>query len=418
MKQLDPAGQDPAQAAATGPDATGLDATELDAGRPDPAEASAIGQSPAAAGVIGPSPNEAGVTGQSPNEAGVTGQSPAKRRAGCTRAIPTGAAERRGQLKPGERVQLTDAKGRHNTIILEAGKVFHSHRGTFEHNQIIGQDEGCVVTTAAGTEYLVLRPLLSDFVLSMPRGATVVYPKDAGQVVQMADIYPGARVAEAGVGSGALTMSLLRAVGDDGYLLSAELRPEFATIAKANVESWFGRPHPAWDLRVGDMAELLVAADGPGPGGLDRIVLDLLAPWDLVEPCAQALAPGGVLISYIATTTQLSRLVETLRDHGGYTEPYSWESIVRPWHVDSLAVRPSHRMVGHTGFLVTTRRLAAGYTAPARRRRPAPGAQDAEGLQWTAAAFGLAEVSERKLRRVTRAIEEGQAMAPEADGRS
>ena len=315
---------------------------------------------------------------------------------------PTGAAARRGSFQTGDRVQLTDAKGRHATIILQAGKTFHSHRGTFRHDQLIGQPEGVVVSTFSGTEYLALRPLLSDFVLSMPRGATVIYPKDAGQIVQMADIYPGARVAEAGAGSGALTMSLLRAVGDQGWLLSVERREEFALVAKANVESWFGGPHPAWDLRVGEMAEVLVGQQGPGPGGLDRVVLDLLAPWELAEACAHVLAPGGVVLAYVATTTQLSRLVETWRGHGSFTEPMAWESMVRGWHVESLAVRPAHRMVGHTGFLVTARRMAPGFRAPERRRRPAPGARDAEGLEWNAAAFGLREVSERKLRRLRR----------------
>jgi tRNA (adenine57-N1/adenine58-N1)-methyltransferase len=261
-----------------------------------------------------------------------------------------------------------------------------------------------VVATEAGTEYLALRPLLSDFVLSMPRGATVIYPKDAGQIVHMADIFPGARVAEAGTGSGALTMALLRAVGDDGNLLSVDRRADFAMVARANVESWFGGPHPAWDMRVGEMSEVLLSEEGPGEGGLDRIVLDLLAPWELDQACAFALAPGGVLISYVATTTQLSRLVETLRSHGGFTEPMAWESMVRPWHVESLAVRPSHRMVGHTGFLVSSRRLAPGHVAPQRRRRPAPGAHNAEGLEWNEAAFGLRQVSERKLRRLRRSL--------------
>jgi len=163
------------------------------------------------------------------------------------------------------------------------------------------------------------------------------------------------------------------------------------------------------------MASVLVAPDGPGQAGLDRIVLDMLAPWDMTEACAYALAPGGVLIGYVATTTQLSRTVETWREHGGFTEPMAWESMVRQWHVESLAVRPSHRMVGHTGFLVTTRRLAPGFTAPARRRRPAPAANDAEGLEFNAAAYGLRQVSERKLRRLRRSMEDQAARAGAAD---
>jgi tRNA (adenine57-N1/adenine58-N1)-methyltransferase len=305
-------------------------------------------------------------------------------------------------FRPGDRVQLADTKGRFNTVVLRAGETFHSHRGSFSHDQLIGSDEGTVVATNEGTQYVAMRPLLADFVLSMPRGAAVVYPKDAGQIVQMADIYPGARVVEAGAGSGALTMSLLRAVGDQGSVVSVERREDFAVIARANVESWFGGPHPAWDLRVGELAAV---AAGLEPASHDRMVLDMLAPWENVDAAFDALAPGGVLIAYVATTTQLSRLVETLRADGRFTEPEAWESTVRGWHVEGLAVRPEHRMIGHTGFLARTRRLAPGARAPERRRRPAPGAYDQAGLDWTPEAFGERQVSDRKLRRVRRSIE-------------
>ncbi|MDR1443206.1 MAG: tRNA (adenine-N1)-methyltransferase [Bifidobacteriaceae bacterium] len=315
----------------------------------------------------------------------------------------TGAAQRRGPFKAGDRVQLADTKGRLNTIILEGGKVFHTHRGSFPHDQLIGQPEGSVVATSEGRQYVAMRPLLADFVLSMPRGATVVYPKDAGQIIQMADIYPGARVIEAGAGSGALTMSLLRAVGDQGKLVSVERREDFAVIARANVERWFGGPHPAWDLRVGDLSGVVPELS---PGNWDRMVLDMLAPWENADAAYQALAPGGVLIAYVATTTQLSRLVETLRDFGSFSEPEAWETTVRGWHVEGLAVRPEHRMIGHTGFLVRTRRLANGVRAPERRRRPAPGAYDPSGLQWNSEAFGERQVSDRKIRRVRRSLEQ------------
>lgn len=317
---------------------------------------------------------------------------------------PTGAAQRRGPFQAGDRVQLADARGRYNTVILAAGKVFHSHRGSFSHNELIGRLEGTVVATTEGTQYVAMRPLLADFVLSMPRGATVVYPKDAGQIVQMADIYPGARVIEAGAGSGALAMSLLRAVGDQGRLVSVERREEFAVIARANVESWFGGPHPAWELLVGELAEVAANLE---PLAYDRMVLDLLAPWDNIAAAAATLAPGGVLIAYVATTTQLSRFVETLRAAGQFTEPEAWESMVRAWHVEGLAVRPEHRMIGHTGFLVRTRRLAPGTQGPERRRRPAPGAYDAAGLEWSPATLGERQVSDRKLRRVRRSLEAG-----------
>ncbi|MFC5909876.1 tRNA (adenine-N1)-methyltransferase [Streptacidiphilus monticola] len=281
---------------------------------------------------------------------------------------PTGAARRRGPFQVGDQVQLTDPKGRHHTITLEAGKSFHTHKGAFSHDELIGRPEGTVVRTTGNTQYLALRPLLPDYVLSMPRGAAVVYPKDAGQIVTMADIFPGARVVEAGVGSGALSMSLLRAVGDHGALYSYERREDFAEIAKANVERFFGGPHPAWKLTVGDLQDNLAETE------VDRVVLDMLAPWECLDAVSKALVPGGVLICYVATTTQMSTTVEALREHGTFTEPQAWESMVRTWHLEGLAVRPDHRMIGHTGFLLTSRRLADGVEPPLRRRRPAKGA--------------------------------------------
>ncbi|MCI0687148.1 MAG: tRNA (adenine-N1)-methyltransferase [Sporichthyaceae bacterium] len=281
---------------------------------------------------------------------------------------PTGADRRRGPFRAGDQAQLTDPKGRHHTITLEPGKSFHTHRGSFGHDGLIGAPEGSVVTTSGGVSYLALRPLLADYVLGMPRGAAVVYPKDAAQIIGMADIFPGARVVEAGAGSGALTCSLLRAVGDTGLVASYERRPDFAAVATANVERFFGGPHPAWRLTVGDLVDSLAETE------VDRVVLDMLAPWECIEAVGKALLPGGVLCCYVATTTQLARTVEALRESGTFTEPAAWETMVRTWHVEGLAVRPDHRMIGHTGFLVTSRRLADGVTAPPRRRRPAKGA--------------------------------------------
>jgi tRNA (adenine57-N1/adenine58-N1)-methyltransferase len=281
--------------------------------------------------------------------------------------MATGAERARGALRAGDRVQLTDPKQRRHTITLQAGGEFHTHRGILCHDDLIGRPEGIVVRSTGGTDYLALRPLLSDFVLSMPRGATVVYPKDAAHIVGYADVFPGARVVEAGAGSGALTCSLLRAVGDDGLVSSFERRAEFAEVARRNVETFFGGPHPAWKLTVGDLAEALADRD------VDRVVLDMLAPWDCLSAVAAALAPGGVICCYVATTTQLSRTVEALRDHGGFAEPWSMESLVRTWHTEGLAVRPDHRMQGHTGFLLFARRLAPGVAAPLVRRRPSKG---------------------------------------------
>ncbi|MBX6391207.1 MAG: tRNA (adenine-N1)-methyltransferase, partial [Frankia sp.] len=285
------------------------------------------------------------------------------------------AGRRRGPLAKGDRVQLTDPKGRRHTLVLEPGKQFHTHRGALAHDDLIGQPEGVVVTSTNNTPYLAMRPLLSDFVLAMPRGAAVVYPKDAAMIVGYADIFPGARVLEAGVGSGALACSLLRAVGEHGLVVSYERRADFAEVAARNIEAFFGGPHPAHRLRVGDLAEATET-------DMDRVVLDMLAPWEVLPAAARALVPGGVLCAYVATVTQLSRIVEALRAHGSFAEPAPFETLRRDWHVDGLAVRPEHRMVGHSGFIVTARRLADGVAAPPRRRRPAKGAHGpAEGSQ-------------------------------------
>lgn len=277
---------------------------------------------------------------------------------------------RRGPLRAGEWVRLTDSKGRRHNICLEPGKRFFSNRGHFEHDELIGRPEGFTVTSSAGGEYLVFRPLLSEFVVSMPRGAAVVYPKDAAQIVAMADIFPGARVIEAGVGSGALTCSLLRAVGPTGIVSSYERRQEFADVAEQNVTQFFAGRHPAWKLTVGDLVEAMDEEEG----SVDRVILDMLAPWECIERIAEALSPGGIVCAYVATTTQLGRTVETIRAHGGFTEPQPWETLVRDWHVEGLAVRPGHKMIGHTGFLVTARRMAPGERPPVKKRRPAPGA--------------------------------------------
>ena len=234
-------------------------------------------------------------------------------------------------FEPGDRVQLTDPKGRMHTIVLEPGKVFHTHRGALPHDDLIGLPEGSVVTSGGGTAYLALRPLLADYVLGMPRGAQVIYPKDAGQIVAMGDIFPGAKVLEAGAGSGALSCSLLRAVGEHGEVHSYELRPDFADIARRNVEAFFRELPKAWRLTVGDVADCAET-------GFDRIVLDMLAPWEMLDLVDRALRAGGVLVGYVATTPQLSELVEALRERGGYTEPRAFETLVRDWHADGLAV--------------------------------------------------------------------------------
>ena len=246
--------------------------------------------------------------------------------------------------------------------------MFHTHRGSLNHDDIIGGPDGNVVRSAGGTQYVVFRPLLADYTLGMKRGAAVVYPKDAAQIVAFADVFPGARVLEAGAGSGALSCFLLRAIGAAGELISYERRADFAEIALKNVTTFFGAAPPNWKLVNGPL--------DPAGGEFDRLILDMLAPWDHADTAAAALVPGGLVCSYVATTTQLSRIVETLREHGGFDEPAAWESMMRGWHVEGLAVRPEHRMIGHTGFLVTARRLAPGVRPAPRRRRPAKGDEE------------------------------------------
>ncbi|WP_194824807.1 tRNA (adenine-N1)-methyltransferase [Nocardia sp. XZ_19_231] len=275
-------------------------------------------------------------------------------------------ARRTGPFAIGDRVQLTDGKGRLFTVVLEEGKEFHTHRGGIKHDDLIGNDEGTVVKSVNGTPYLALRPLLTDYVLSMPRGAAVIYPKDAAQIVHEGDVFPGARVLEAGAGSGALTCSLLRAVGLEGEVISYEIRDDHAEHAVRNVETFFGERPPNWSITIADVAEY----EGPQ---VDRVVLDMLAPWDALPAVSKALVPGGVLVVYVATVTQLSKVVEALREQECWTEPRSWESMVRGWHVVGLAVRPEHRMQGHTAFLVSARRLAEGTVTPKPQRRPSKG---------------------------------------------
>ena len=273
-----------------------------------------------------------------------------------------------GYFAIGDRIQLTDPKGKLYSFTIVAGKEWHTHKGWISHDDLVGMPEGSVVSTTAGLKFTAFKPLLADYVLTMPRGATIVYPKDAAMILGLADIYPGARVLEAGVGSGALTISLLRAVGDTGSVHSVERRADFAENATSNIENYFGSPPTNWRLTVGDLQEQVVSDE------YDRVILDMLAPWECVDLAAQALRPGGVFMAYVATTTQLSVTAEAIKTDGRFTEPESSETIVRGWHHEGLAVRPQQRMIGHTGFLIQSRRMAPGVEVLARRRRPAKGA--------------------------------------------
>lgn len=273
-----------------------------------------------------------------------------------------------GFFAAGDRIQLTDSKGKLYSFTITPGKEWHTHKGWITHDDLIGLPEGSVVSTTAGLSFSAFKPLLADFVLTMRRGATIVYPKDAAMIIGVADVFPGARVLEAGVGSGALTISLLRAVGEKGSVHSIERREDFADIARANVNEYFTNQTENWKLDVGDLQDQIFDSE------FDRVVLDMLAPWECIDVAAKALRPGGVFLAYVATSTQLSATAEALKTDGRFTEPESSETLVRGWHHEGLAVRPQQRMIGHTGFIIHSRRMAPGVEVLARRRRPAKGA--------------------------------------------
>lgn len=267
----------------------------------------------------------------------------------------------------GDRVQLTDAKGKLYSITLTQGSEWHTHKGMLKHDALIGLPEGSIVATNQDLKFQAFRPLLADYVLSMPRGATIIYPKDAAMILGIADIKPGARVLEAGVGSGALSIHLLRAIGAKGVLHSVEMREDFAEISEKNVSSYFGGKPTNWNLTIGALQDQTYEAD------FDRVLLDMLTPWECLDVASKALVPGGVFMAYVATTTQLSKIAEAIKESGNFTEPESSETIVRGWHHEGLAVRPQHRMIGHTGFLIFARRMAPGVPVLQRRRRPSKG---------------------------------------------
>ncbi len=250
------------------------------------------------------------------------------------------------ELRVGERVMLTDAKDRQYLITLKPGSAFHTHSGIVQHDDIIGALEGSVVRGSTERGFLVLRPTLSDVVLKMPRGAQVIYPKDLGTILMQADIGPGMRVLESGVGSGALSMTMLRA----GALITAyEIRDDFAQQARKNVVDMLG-DDVSYDVHIRDVTV------GIDERELDRVILDMPEPWLVVPHAALALRPGGIFLAYLPTINQTQLVREALRVHAFGVEE-TVEILRRTWHIDGRSVRPDHRMVAHTGFLTSARRL-------------------------------------------------------------
>jgi tRNA (adenine57-N1/adenine58-N1)-methyltransferase catalytic subunit len=248
----------------------------------------------------------------------------------------------------GEKVLLLDAKQRRYLVTLADHGEFHSHTGVVAHDELIGRDEGVTVRSTRGSRFTAFRPTLSDFVLKMPRGAQVIYPKDLGPLLLLADVFPGARVLESGVGSGALSMTLLRA---GATIVGYELRPDFAARATANVGSFLGEEALGrYRVEVRDAYEAIDETD------LDRIVLDLPEPWQVVKHAERALHPGGILVAYTPTILQVASLREAL-DGSGFAMAETVEVLLRSWHVEGQSVRPDHRMVAHTGFLTSARLL-------------------------------------------------------------
>lgn len=350
---------------------------------------------------------------------------------------------RSGVLRVGEKIQFTDRKGKRITAQLVAGGVTQTEHGLICHDDVIGQSEGVVITTVSakressktildpskssnkpwkaaraigGWDYVVMRPRMVDYVLSMPRGAQIMYPKDIAQVIALGDIRSGMRVLESGAGSGAMSLSLLDAVGECGKLTTIELRPDFARIAESNATLYYGKRPEWWNLLTGDFDSVAKTLDAHS---VDRIMLDMLDPWNRLEQAHRVIVPGGVLIAYVTTTTQMSRMAEALRESGVWTEPEIQETLERTWKAQGLAVRPDHAMIGHTGFLIVSRAMAEGFSALKKREHgtkdtvsdiddmtPEERAEQLEDLS-------LRDISDRKLRKVLRDLDVQLAQLPQ-----
>ena len=253
-------------------------------------------------------------------------------------------------IADGEAVLLIDHKGRQFLVKLQKGGQFQYHLGGIPHDEIIGSADGSSITTSSGSTMKLIRPRLADYILRMPRGAQVVYPKDIGPILMWADIGAGMTVLEAGTGSGALTTALTRTVGPDGRVVTVELREDHQKTARKTITWWFGDIPPNLDMRIGDVADVVEEIQP------ERIVLDLPEPWRVVEAAAAHQPGGAVFCSYLPTVPQLQQLVEALDETGKFIEVEVFETMHRTWNISGRSVRPDHQMIGHTGFVVTARR--------------------------------------------------------------
>jgi tRNA (adenine57-N1/adenine58-N1)-methyltransferase len=269
-------------------------------------------------------------------------------------------------LKNGERIHFVDSKGRQYALTLKAGETFQYSGQTIAHDELIGKPDGSLVTLSRGKRMLALRPTLGDYVLKMPRGAQVLYPKDLAMITIWADIYPGAKVFESGTGSGALTMALLRAVGERGSVVSYEARDDFARTAMTNIERYLG-PVPNLTLRKRDTYEGIDAADAP----FDRVVLDLPEPWRVVPHAVAVLRSGGLYLSFVPTVPQVMQTVEALERASVFGLIQTFETLLRTWNIQGRSVRPDHRMVAHSGFITVARKIEAGLWTAGQAAAPA-----------------------------------------------
>jgi tRNA (adenine57-N1/adenine58-N1)-methyltransferase len=263
------------------------------------------------------------------------------------------STHRKGRLQEGEPVVLLDRKDREYLARLDPRRPITIRGGKIAADEIIGRDEGTVVRSSLNEPFLIFRPTLPQLIPNLPRSAQVIYPKDIGPILVWADLFSGARVVEAGVGAGALSIALLRAVGSDGELISYETRADFAELAQKNVARYFG-PAPNWEVKLGDVATELAESD------IDRVILDLPEPWQVIDAAWKALRPGGILLCYLPTVLQVKSLVDALRDDQRFACIETSESLMRYWHFKGMSARPQHRMVAHTGFITSARRLAVG----------------------------------------------------------